>query len=94
MLTITTLPEQLQPTLNKRSAYTIQRSLASLVDVSSDRGLIKFVSVQEEMFATGGTTILGKITAKTELERRRSPSVERSGGNRVSKLNFLNKLLQ
>lgn len=93
VLTISTLPMQLEPTLNRRNAFSIQRSLASLIQVSSDRGFIKFVPVQEELFATGGTTIFGKITAKTRFERR-SPIVESSGGNHVSRPSFLSKLRQ
>jgi hypothetical protein len=93
VLTISTLPMQLEPTLNRRNAFSIQRSLANLIKVPSDRGFVRFIPVQEEMFATGGTTIFGKITAKTEFERP-SPIVESSGRNHVPRPSFFSKLRQ
>lgn len=67
LLTITALPVQLQPTTNKRNAALIQTFLSESLGVPLDRGIIKFVPIQDVCIATNGTTILGEIES---LERQ------------------------
>lgn len=65
-MTITALPNLVQPTLNKRNAALIQKSMEDVLGVSPQRGLVRFVAVSEENMATNGRTVLGEIE---ELER-------------------------
>jgi len=66
-MTITAVPSQLQPVTNKRNAGLLAKSMEESLGVSPERGLIKFVPVPEENFATGGTTLAGAIN---ELDRQ------------------------
>lgn len=68
-LTITALPSQLRPVTNKRNAALLAKSMEEGLGVSSERGLIKFIAIAEENFATGGQTISGAIE---ELDRQTS----------------------
>jgi len=65
-MTVTALPNLVQPTLNKRNAALIQKSMEDVLGVGPQRGLIRFVAVSEENMATNGRTVLGEIE---ELER-------------------------
>jgi hypothetical protein len=69
ILTINALPVQLQPTTNKRNAALIQNFMCESIGVTSDRGIIKFVAIQEESLAMNGMTILGDIE---RLERQQA----------------------
>lgn len=61
ILTISTVPSQLQPTINKRNAALIQSFMADILSVPPERGIIKFVPVSEENYAVNGSTLLGSI---------------------------------
>lgn len=74
ILTITALPVQLQPTTNKRNAALMQTFMHESIGVTPDRGIVKFVAIQEENFAMNGTTILG------DIERLERQQAEESGG--------------
>lgn len=74
VLTITALPVQLLPTTNKRNAALIQNFMFESIGVPLDRGMIKFVPIQEECIATNGMTILG------EIERLEQRQAEANGG--------------
>jgi len=67
VLTINALPVQLQPTTNKRNAALMQQFMCESIGVTSDRGIIKFIPIQEESLAINGMTILGEIE---RLERQ------------------------
>jgi hypothetical protein len=69
ILTINALPVQLQPTTNKRNAALIQNFMCESIGVTSDRGIVKFVAIQEESLAMNGMTILGDIE---RLERQQA----------------------
>lgn len=73
-LTINALPVQLQPTTNKRNAALIQNFMCESIGVPTDRGIIKFVAIQEENLAMNGMTILGEIE---QMERQQA---EATGG--------------
>ncbi|KAF2119929.1 hypothetical protein BDV96DRAFT_485755 [Lophiotrema nucula] len=75
ILTITALPAQIQPTLNKRNAALIQVFMAESIGVPIDRGIIKFTPIPEESLATNGMTILG------EIERLERQQADESGSN-------------
>jgi hypothetical protein len=74
VLTITALPIQLLPTTNKRNAALIQNFMAESIGVPLDRGMIKFVPIQEECLATNGMTVLG------DIERLEQQQAEANGG--------------
>ncbi|KAK5110488.1 hypothetical protein LTR62_005840 [Meristemomyces frigidus] len=61
ILTITTLPSEMGPTLNKRNASLIQAFMADILSVSPDRGIIKFQPIEEANYAMNGTTMLGQV---------------------------------
>lgn len=61
VLTITALPAHVQPTTNKRNAALIQNFMFESLGVPLERGIVKFVAIQEECIAINGTTILGEI---------------------------------
>ncbi|KAF1927240.1 Tautomerase/MIF [Didymella exigua CBS 183.55] len=86
ILTINALPVQLQPTLNKRNAAMIQNFMTESIGVPIDRGIVKFVAIQEEAFAMNGVTILGEIenlertqAEETGMRRNMTKSSRRSG---------------
>lgn len=86
ILTINALPVQLQPTLNKRNAAMIQNFMTESIGVPIDRGIVKFVAIQEENFAMNGMTILGEIenlertqAEETGMKRAMTKSSRRSG---------------
>ncbi|KAH6624833.1 Tautomerase/MIF superfamily [Chaetomium sp. MPI-SDFR-AT-0129] len=66
-MSVAALATQLQPTTNKRNAALIQRHMAETLGVSPERGLVRFVPVQEEHLASGGKTVAGEVE---ELERK------------------------
>jgi hypothetical protein len=72
ILTINALPVQLQPTTNKRNAAMIQQFMGESIGVPSDRGIIKFVAIQEESFAMNGMTILGEIESLERIQAEES----------------------
>jgi hypothetical protein len=74
VLTIIALPIQLLPTTNKRNAALIQNFMAESIGVPLDRGMIKFVPIQEECLATNGMTVLG------DIERLEQQQAEANGG--------------
>ncbi|KAM3422587.1 hypothetical protein BST61_g78 [Cercospora zeina] len=61
IITITAVPSQMGPTMNKRNAALVQSFLADILSVSPERGIIKFQPIPDENFAINGTTILGDI---------------------------------
>ncbi|KAJ4362656.1 hypothetical protein N0V95_001364 [Ascochyta clinopodiicola] len=86
ILTINALPVQLQPTLNKRNAAMIQNFMTESIGVPIDRGIVKFVAIQEESFAMNGMTVLGEIenlertqAEETGMKRAMTKSSRRSG---------------
>lgn len=75
ILAINALPVQLQPTTNKRNAALIQQFMCESIGVTADRGIIKFVPIQEESLAMNGMTILG------DIERLERKNAEETGAN-------------
>ncbi|KAM0713710.1 hypothetical protein Q7P37_010672 [Cladosporium fusiforme] len=61
ILTISTVPSQMQASTNKRNAALIQSFMADILSVPPERGIIKFVSIPEENYAFNGNTLLGEI---------------------------------
>lgn len=66
VVTISALPSQLLPTTNKRNAALIQKHMEDATGVKPNRGLLRFISIQEENMANNGKTTAGEID---ELER-------------------------
>lgn len=61
ILTITAVPSQMGPTMNKRNAALIQSFMADILSVPPERGIVKFSPIPEENFAINGTTMLGEV---------------------------------
>ncbi|KAJ9638404.1 hypothetical protein H2199_007092 [Coniosporium tulheliwenetii] len=74
LLTITALPVQVQSVTNKRNAAMIQSFMSDLLNVASDRGVIRFEAIPEENLAINGKTILG------EVERLEKQQAEENNG--------------
>lgn len=74
LLTITALPVQVQSVTNKRNAAMIQSFMSDLLNVTSDRGVIRFEAIPEENLAINGKTILG------EVERLEKQQAEENNG--------------
>ncbi|PQE32729.1 macrophage migration inhibitory factor protein [Rutstroemia sp. NJR-2017a WRK4] len=66
IMTITALPSQVQPVTNKRNAALLQTCMEELLSIDPQRGVIKFIPLAEENYATNGKTVAGEIE---ELER-------------------------
>ena len=75
ILTVTALPVQIQPTINKRNAALIQSFMSDTLGVTPDRGIIRFQTIPEENIAISGRTILG------EIERLEKQQAEENGGS-------------
>ncbi|KAK3071583.1 hypothetical protein LTR53_008352 [Teratosphaeriaceae sp. CCFEE 6253] len=75
ILTITTLPSETGPTMNKRNAALIQSFMADILSVNSDRGIIKFQPIEEANYAMDGTTMLGAIERAEKQQDEAGPSV-------------------
>ncbi|KAF2197715.1 Tautomerase/MIF [Delitschia confertaspora ATCC 74209] len=73
ILTLTALPVHVQATTNKRNASLLQTFLSETLGVHPERGIIKFMAIPEDNFATNGNTILG------EIERLEREQVDESG---------------
>lgn len=66
----------MQPVTNKRNAALIQQHLDDSIGVSADRGIIKFVPIAEENFATNGKTVSGEIDdLEREMGRKERPNL-------------------
>jgi len=61
ILTITALPPYVQATTNKRNATLMQAFLAQILKVPEQRGIIRFVAVPEDNYATGGMTMTSEV---------------------------------
>ena len=81
IMSITAVPSQMGPTMNKRNAALIQSFMADILSVSPDRGVVKFQPIAEENFATNGTTMAGAIE-RQEKHHSRDHSGDHSGGVR------------
>lgn len=74
ILSISTVPSQMGPTMNKRNAALIQSFMADILSVPPERGIVKFEPIPEENFAINGTTMLG------EIERQEKQQSGETGG--------------
>lgn len=74
ILTISTVPSQMQASTNKRNAALIQSFMADILSVPPERGIIKFVSIPEENYAVNGNTLFG------EIERLEQKQFSNGGG--------------
>ncbi|KAG8528943.1 uncharacterized protein KY384_006632 [Bacidia gigantensis] len=61
ILTITALPSQIMPSTNKRNAALMQSFMTSALGVLPDRGVVKFIGLEDDYIATGGLTVTGQI---------------------------------
>lgn len=61
MLTISAMPEYIQGPLNEHNTILIQRFMTDILSVPANRGIIRFVALQDDMIGTRGTTIRGHM---------------------------------
>jgi hypothetical protein len=61
VLSVFALPEQLQPTTNKRNASLIQKHMEEAIGVKPSRGFLRFIPTLEEHTARNGKTLAGEI---------------------------------
>ncbi|KAF1986369.1 Tautomerase/MIF [Aulographum hederae CBS 113979] len=78
MLTITAHPSWVGPSINKRNAALIQSFMSDVLSVGPDRGIIRFLPIEEENMATNGRTVLGEIERLEKMHRDSSGLVKRS----------------
>lgn len=64
------LPALIAPVTNLRNTILIQAALQGLLNIRADRGVIIYVPIPEENFATNGVTAMGDIRS---LERQAQP---------------------
>lgn len=57
ILTINTVPSQMGPSVNRRNAALIQGFMAEILSVPAERGIVKFISIEEDNLALGGDTV-------------------------------------
>lgn len=91
ILTITTVPSHVGPTMNKRNAALIQSFMADILSVPAERGIIKFEPIAEENFAINGNTMLGEIERQEKQQANDHSSAVRrviSNAGRKSMPNF------
>ena len=85
LLTITALPSQVQATTNKRNTAMIQTFLADLLNVSPDRGIIRFDAIPEENLAINGKTILGEVERLEKQQAEENPGALKHALSRTSR---------
>ncbi|EEP78066.1 predicted protein [Uncinocarpus reesii 1704] len=73
LMTVSALPHMVKPTMNMRHTALIQSAMEEILGISKDRGVVKFISMNEESFATNGSTI------KDEIEQMERTSHEENG---------------
>lgn len=66
-MTIIALPPEIAATKNKRSAHLIQQFMQETLNISPQRGVVRYEAVAEENLATNGVTALQEIE---QLERQ------------------------
>ncbi|KAH9883909.1 hypothetical protein F4778DRAFT_587055 [Xylariomycetidae sp. FL2044] len=75
-ITIHTLPDLIQPSLNKRNAALIQRHLQESLGVVAARGYVHFVACPAENVAIAGKTIAADMGDVNQVRRN-----EKTGGS-------------
>lgn len=83
-MTISALPSQLQTTTNKRNSSLLAKILEEALGVPASRGIIKFVPIPEENFASNGRTVAGEIEELEKELGEDNPGLGRSA-SRMSK---------
>ncbi|MCJ1283147.1 hypothetical protein MMC26_002474 [Xylographa opegraphella] len=83
ILTITALPLYVQATTNKRNATLMQGFLAEILKVPEHRGIIRFVPVAEDNFATGGMTITSEIESLSKAGVKETVHVGHQTGHKI-----------
>lgn len=76
ILTISAIQSQMGPSTNKRNAAMIQKFMADILSVPSERGVVTFVPLAEENIAIGGSTMLSEIERQ---EKRNSVIADPNG---------------
>lgn len=87
LLNITALSTEVAATKNMRSTTLIQNFLAQSLDIPKDRGIIKFLAINDQDLATNGITITQEIEKyeRESGEDKRGLSLRSRQSNRPSK---------
>jgi uncharacterized protein (UPF0276 family) len=82
-MNITALSSQLQPVTNKRNSAMLGKAIEESLGVSPNRGIIRFIPIAEENYATDGKTLAGEME-EFERDRMDDPSALHRGLSRAS----------
>jgi hypothetical protein len=66
VVSIYTLPHLVQTATNKRNAALLQKMMKDMLEVSVDRGVVRYVPVAEHCFARAGKTLAGGATVEDD----------------------------
>ncbi|KAK7517867.1 hypothetical protein IWZ03DRAFT_377314 [Phyllosticta citriasiana] len=77
VLSITTVPSLVQPVTNKRNAALLQQFLDEILNVTPERGVIRFHPLEEANLATNGRTVLGEIEREQKKQAEANGEVKR-----------------
>ncbi|KAK7534945.1 Tautomerase/MIF superfamily [Phyllosticta citribraziliensis] len=77
VLSITTVPSLVQPVTNKRNAALLQQFLDEILNVTPERGVIRFHPLEESNLATNGRTVLGEIEREQKKQAEANGEVKR-----------------
>ncbi|KAK8190099.1 Tautomerase/MIF superfamily, partial [Phyllosticta capitalensis] len=77
VLSLTTVPSLVQPVTNKRNAALLQQFLDEILNVTPERGIIRFHPLEEANLATNGRTVLGEIEREQKKQAEANGEVKR-----------------
>lgn len=87
LMTVTALPGLIAPVSNLRNTALIQTALQELLHIAPNRGVVIYVPIPEENFATNGVTALGEINRLEHQAQDEDPgflkSISRSMSRRL-----------
>ncbi|KAG9253947.1 Tautomerase/MIF superfamily [Emericellopsis atlantica] len=66
IISIGTLPRLLQTATNKRNAALLQKMMKDMLEVSMERGVVRYIPVAEDCLARGGKTLDSAATEDNE----------------------------
>lgn len=83
-------PYLIGPVTNIRNTTFIQKSIQEFLDIAPDRGVIMYVPVPEENFATNGTTVMGQMATMEGDTQNESTGIFKSISRSMSRRMKLN----
>lgn len=90
LMKIFTNPFLIGPVTNIRNTTFIQKSIQEFLDIAPDRGVIMYVPVPEENFATNGTTVMEQMATMEGDTQNESTGIFKSISRTMSRRMKLN----